>query len=403
MTSTGLGWFLFVNAVSGVGVGAGRVLGSLYSIDLQASPSLMGLIAGAQSLGLLLMALPAGAMVERWGPKRLFIVGSLAAAGAYAMTPLWRDAVWLAIATALLNLCLPARFVAMNAGFLARLSTWGEHKAGWLRGTHLAGLMLIGPSAAASLFDACGVVVTYLVVAGLALVSAVLAPRAFGGDEALRTTPATRRSLTWPLTLLVTDPALRLACVRELVGQMAQGFFAFFMLVIAVRQFGASPPQAALLVTIQGAAFVVSLFAAGRVAAALGGEVAARAGLVLCAAAMAVLGLAPTTAVAAAGAALFGLALGLVHVANIGLMAKAGLRHGQAPVTTLSALAGPTGGLAGGLLGGWFGAGLGLQPVFLLLLPVFLLVVLLPPEAPTRAERDAKPGSSSDQLPQEPL
>jgi MFS transporter, ACDE family, multidrug resistance protein len=84
MLPTTFRWFLFVNALAGVGVGAGRVLTSLYAAQLQADKWLMGLIAGAQSLGLLLMALPAGALLERLGPRRLFVAGTIAAACAYA-------------------------------------------------------------------------------------------------------------------------------------------------------------------------------------------------------------------------------------------------------------------------------------------------------------------------------
>jgi len=385
MKSSPLHAFLFVNAVSGVGVGAGRVLTSLYAVELRADAWLMGLIAGAQSLGLLLMALPAGALLHRWGPHRLFVIGSVAAACAYAVTPLWREGLWLALSTALLSLCLPARFVAMNAAFLAQLRHWGEDKAGWMRATHLAGLLLAGPGLAALLAGALGFAGAYVAVAGAALASGLLARQALPRTMALPDGPSARRSIAWPLRLLARDRALRLACLRELVGQAGNGFFAFFIVVVAIQQLHVSAAQAAMFVTVQGVTFVAALFGAGRVAQRLGAERATRGGLLLVAAAFAVLGLAADAATAWLGCAVFGLALGLVHAANVTSLSLAGERHGQGAVTTLAALAGPAGGLAGGLLGGWIGGWVGLQTVFLLMLPAFIALAVVREPAPRPA------------------
>ena len=381
MTLTPLRWFLFVNAISGIGVGAGRVLTSMYAVELQADAWLMGVIAGAQSLGLLLMALPAGALLERLGPRRLFVLGSIAATLAYAITPLWREGLWLALSAALLSLCLPARFVAMYAAFLAQLRHWGEDRAGWMRGTHLAGLLLIGPGMAA-------------VLAGATLALALLARKAFANVPPLSASTAlpggaiTRRTLAWPLQLLSSDRALRQACLRELACQAANGFFVFFIVVLAIQQLQVGPAQAAMFVTVQGAAFVTALFCAGRVAQRLGAEPAARTGLVLVAAGLAMLGLAHDAALALAGCILFGLALGVVHVANVTRLSLAGERHGQGAVTTLSALAGPAGSLTGGLLGGWIGGAAGLHTVFLLMVPVFLGMAFLRDAAPLQRGRE---------------
>lgn len=371
MLPTQVRWFLFVNVLAGVGVGAGRVLTSLYALELQADEGLMGLIAGAQSIGLLLMALPAGALLQRLGPRRLFIVGTIAAAGAYAITPLWRQGLWLAACTVLQSLCLPARFVAMNASFLAQLQRWGQGKAGWMRGTHMVGLLLAGPGLAVVLLEALGSVGAFLFIAATTLCTALLARRTLApaipqpGSAALQATP---------LRLLAADHMLRGACLREMAGQMVNGFFVFFIVVIAVRHLHLSATEAAMLVTAQGMTFVIALFFAGRVVQRFGPGPAARCSLLLVAAALALLGLARDGSVAWLGCTLLGLALGLLHVSNVMQMSAASERHGAAAVTSLSALAGPSGALLGSLLGGWLGGLLGLQAVFLLMLPVFVVL-----------------------------
>ncbi|MEY4581925.1 MAG: hypothetical protein RL701_6628 [Pseudomonadota bacterium] len=89
-----------LSSLMGMSVGLAKVTTSLYAISLGASETLLGLIAGAQSVGVLLMSLPLGVWVERHGPKRLFLFGT-ACAGVLALflgvaaTPqpwlLWRE------------------------------------------------------------------------------------------------------------------------------------------------------------------------------------------------------------------------------------------------------------------------------------------------------------------------
>jgi MFS family permease len=380
-------WFLFANALAGVGVGAGRMLTSLYAVELQADEELMALIAGAQSLGLLLMALPAGALLARLGPRRLFVAGTIAPACAYAITPLWQHGLWLAASTVLLSLCLPARFVAMNAVFLAQLPHWGQDKAGWMRGTHMVGLLLAGPGLAVLLLNTLGASAAYLAIAAATLCTALLARQTLAHGAPVVASAAVR-GISAPLRLLAGDRGLRGACVRELAGQMVNGFFAFFMVVIAIRQLQLSAAEAAMFVTLQGAAFVTALFCAGRIVQRFGAGPATRYSLLSVTAALALLGLARDAPMAWLGCTLLGLALGLLHVANVTRLSMAGQRHGAAAVTSLSALAGPAGGLLGGLLGGVLGGLVGLQAVFLLMLPVFVVLAL-------RADRPALPRTAA--------
>lgn len=61
-----------------------QITTSLYAVKLGASGTMLALIAGAQSIGVLVMSLPVGVLVDRFGPRRPFLVGTtlLAAAGA---------------------------------------------------------------------------------------------------------------------------------------------------------------------------------------------------------------------------------------------------------------------------------------------------------------------------------
>ena len=71
--------------------------------------------------------------------------------------PLGTSAAALLGCTALISFAMPLRFVSLNTVFFEQLSSLGESKAGWYRGTHMLGMFLIGPLLGAALVSAVGV------------------------------------------------------------------------------------------------------------------------------------------------------------------------------------------------------------------------------------------------------
>lgn len=76
--------FAALSSLMGVSVGMALITTSLYAVQLGSSEQMLGLIAGAQSLGVLVMSLPIGLLVDRFGPARLFVFGTLFAGLTYA-------------------------------------------------------------------------------------------------------------------------------------------------------------------------------------------------------------------------------------------------------------------------------------------------------------------------------
>src|SRR5688572_22275943 len=86
--------FALLASFMGTSVGMAHVTTSLYSVHLGSSATWLGLIAGAQSIGVVFMSLPVGMLVDRLGPVRPFVagtvlVGTLYALLAHADSPLW--------------------------------------------------------------------------------------------------------------------------------------------------------------------------------------------------------------------------------------------------------------------------------------------------------------------------
>lgn len=363
--------FTALAVLAGLSVGVAKVTTSLYALDLGATPAQLGLIAGAQSIGVLLMGIPMGLLVDRVGPLRLFAIGSVLAALLYVAVPLVRDAWFLALCTALVSFCMPCRFVSLNTVFLHRLEEIGTTKAGWFRGTHTIGFFLLGPAVAATIVGALSFAGTYWLVAASLVLAIALAPLVFGDYERAEPRPFSLAELGRRLRLIGEDRALARTCVIELTAQAALMYFAFFIVALAITRFGFSETHAAALVSVQGLSFIIALFALGDVARRLGEERSYVVASLVVVAALASLGLADRGAHLWLGALLLGLGLGLLVTVNFARFADLSARHGRGQIAGLLALVGPTGGLTGSLLGGVVGQRFGIQAMFLLLTPIF--------------------------------
>src|SRR5688572_21819663 len=77
--------FALLASFMGTSVGMAQVTMSLYSVQLGSSPTWLGLIAGAQSIGVVFMSLPVGMLVDRFGPVRPFVTGTLLVGTSYAL------------------------------------------------------------------------------------------------------------------------------------------------------------------------------------------------------------------------------------------------------------------------------------------------------------------------------
>ncbi|MGE8559422.1 MAG: hypothetical protein ACN6NJ_00505, partial [Acinetobacter sp.] len=119
LTAKFMSSFVLLTIIAGLGVGVARILISLYAVQLEATELQLGLIAAAQSVGILFMALPIGVLVQRLGSLKVFSLGSVMGAALYALTPLQQSAWYLLALTALVSFVLPMRFVSINTVFLS--------------------------------------------------------------------------------------------------------------------------------------------------------------------------------------------------------------------------------------------------------------------------------------------
>lgn len=357
--------FISLTVFAGLGVGVARILTSLYAVQLHASELQLGLIAAAQSIGILIMALPIGVLVKRLGSLKVFSLGSLLGAAVYVLTPLHANAWYLMLCTALVSFVLPMRFVSINTVFLSNLKRLGPARAGWFRGSHMMGFFLIAPALTVLLIKHFGYSGSFYWVASLFLAAIIFAPICFQREHQYRGQQAFHwQEIIAPLYLLKTHVPLRMVCVLEFLSSVANNYFGFFIVVIAIQNFALSEPMAVMLLTTQGLVFVGSLFSMGALAEYLGYYKFYLIGLSLIGSGLLVLALSSLSVWLWPASLMLGLGLGMLHIANFMSFAKVGEQTEMAKVSPILALVGPVGGLLGGFLGAVFGASLGLQNLF---------------------------------------
>ncbi|MGE8538560.1 MAG: MFS transporter [Acinetobacter sp.] len=358
--------FIVLTILAGLGVGVARVLTSLYAVQLNATELQLGLIAAAQSIGLLIMALPVGVLVQRFGSLRIFALGSVLGAVLYSLLSAYTNAWYLLIITALVSFVLPMRFVSIHTVFLSNLKRLGPAKAGWFRGSHMMGFFLLAPTLALFLIEVLGYHGAFWGVAALFLLAVIFAPVCFEPIE----TRATARSkfrfaeIIEPLKLLKQHPQLRTICSMEFMSNIANNYFGFFIVVIAIQSFQLEETLAVMLLTVQGMVFVGSLFSLGAWAEVLGYHKFYLIGLSLISFALISLSLAQHAFWLWPASVALGLGLGILHIANFMSFAKVGEQTAMSKISPLLALVGPAGGLLGGLAGAALGHHIGLQAIF---------------------------------------
>ncbi len=252
--------FAVLSLFMGISVGLAKVTTSLYALQLGASGWWLGAIASAQSVGILITALPVGVWVERFGPRLLFMAGCLAGGLLYALLPLVPHAAFLLGMTVLTGLVMPTRFVSLQTIFMAMLQQIGPSNAGWQRAAHMSGMLLLGPLLTASVIAHLGHTGSYWLVALMFLLTVALSQRVLRQPLPAPTAPLAPRppGIRAAMAQVLAHPQARRLALTEACVQGLNMYHAFFIVVIAVQDLHVPAAAAGSLVAVQGAAFILA-------------------------------------------------------------------------------------------------------------------------------------------------
>lgn len=370
---------LALTLLSGTVNGVSRVALPLYAAALGAQAWQVGVVGGMGYTGMLLLALPMGAWMERHGSRPLFIRGIALAALLYLLLAA-SSQVWQAILlTAMLGLAVPLRMIPVHTEFLAMLPGLSPSRAGWNRAANMTGMFFLGPAISAAAIAALGFSRVFSGVACGLLLAGLIGRRVLGSAVPA---PASRDvafadRVRGQLALLREHAELRRTMAVDLLTQMAVAYFVVFGIVLAVRSAGLPLQVAAGLVTFQGAIYVATLLAGGRLVTRLPAGTSYRVALVLLAAQCLLFGLSTHPVALWAGAGLMGVGVGVQGLLSTTRFAQLMQQYGRGRIGGLVSLAAPAGGVLGAIGGGVFSQHWGIAAGFLALAMAFTLGALL--------------------------
>lgn len=368
---------MLLSVIAGVSVGLGRVLTTLYALHLGANNAQIGYISAFETFGKLIVTLPAGFIIARYGAKRVYALASLFPMLVTCLIP-WTTVWWaVAITRGLISLFIPFRTVSMNSSFLRQLKYLGSAKAGWYRGSQSFGTLILGPFLATLLIGHISFLWSFMLIALLFALMAMFGSNVLPGEldetaAAAAGTDARPASNMWhEVRELWRVRAVRDSCMMEFVNSATAQVFTTFILVLALTVAHLPQSLAVTLITVQGVTTVLASFGLGHLLNLFSTGRVQGLSVALSVTGLALLGttvnyslLLLGTVLLCAGSALIGLSR------TLQLSRLPGDKSKIAGIYNLTNMGGS---FAGAIGGGLLGELLGLQGLFLAWIPFFLL------------------------------
>lgn len=223
----------------------------LHALSLGADPAAIGIILGGYHLLPLLLAIPLGGVIQRWGPARSLFLASLSGAGA-ALFMVQGGLLYLVVGLLVFGV---ASLTIVIAGQVETLVTVPEadwdHAIGMFAFSTSLGL-IAGPLIGGFLSKLGGVRLTFYGTIALALAAALVMLRAATLPRAKIVFPAPP-SLAGVVTTLGRQSALTTVLLCSLSSEFALSFWnAFFPLLLAGK--GLPPQVIGLFFSLRGVA-----------------------------------------------------------------------------------------------------------------------------------------------------
>ncbi len=391
-----IGSYLILNITSGTTAGAMQVAVPLYALSLHAALGDVGFIRGVSGLGMLLLVIPAGFLVDHYGAKRLFLVGGLCGTLATCGLVFAASPGAIALLMGVAGLFAALKMTALNSSFFTNLQAMGIEKAGWFKGSMSIGLAFLGPLLGGCLVEMMDFGALFQLFAALTLVPIALV-FFFHDDPPVRSLDDGGQSgLIRQLTefrALLRQRSLYLPLLTECLSTALFATFSAFIVVIAVQSLHLQTTVASVLMSIEGGVFIVTVFAAGRLIRTLSQLQLYVLSVSVVVGGLFALAFAESFLALAGSTAILGLGLGLINLVVSSRIARIEGEKGKI-VGLFSAAIGvgiSLGPMSGGVIGSW----LGTSAIFLAFVPLFLVLMAAAVRLDLRRRRPSAAGGAA--------
>lgn len=257
---------LAINLLAGVATGMLQMTIPLYALSLKASTLQLGLIAGAAGIGRLLVVIPSGVLIDRYGARRLFVVSTLVTAVTTLLLLSTTSTPALMGVLTIQSMGQAIGFLALQAGFLKRLPYLGKARAGWQRGATQIGFYLIGPVLCGMLLQDARYAVVFVSVSAIFVTELAISwyRRVCGAREMQDSHHRSGSGQLARFRVLLADRIMLQVLTIECLGAATFSVFRSFVAPVAVTILHLSVRDVSFLILSQGAvAMCMLLFGGG--------------------------------------------------------------------------------------------------------------------------------------------
>ena len=369
--------YLILNISTGIVGGAMILAVPCYALSLMASTAQIGLIRGMAGLGIILVVIPAGFLVDHFGTKKLYLFGACLGALTTLSLLLVRVPDFMILIMGLAGLFQSLKMTALNASFYSDVQRIGIEKSGWFKGSISIGLTFIGPVLGGFLVDQLSFRWVFGILAALTLIPISLVWVFHENKKALHTDDGLINSLKRQLDnfkSIIGNRKLYLPVVTESLSTGCFSLYATFIVVLAVQTLQLPTTVTSTLLTAEGTLFIVTVFAAGSLLKKISQFNMYLIGIVLAVAALFMLAASSTFAALMAGSVVLGIGTGLMNLITAARLAQFEGEKGK--IVALFSLAVGTGISIGPMLGGYVATLFGGRASFLAFVPLFVLLLV---------------------------
>jgi predicted MFS family arabinose efflux permease len=267
---------------------------------------------------------------------------------------------------------------ALSASFFANIGVIGIGRAGWFKGSIAIGLAFLGPLVSGVLLNLAPFTVLFVVLALLTLLPVFVALAVMKDHPQPRPPRTLRAGLVDQMHSfkeLIHDQRIYLPLATEALSTALFASFSTFIAVIAVQQLGLPPVTVSVLMSVEGIAFIFTLFVGVSLLQRFGTAAFYVASVAVVVTSLVVLVNAGSALALIIAAALLGLGLGLT---NLFIADRIGRVDGaKGKVTGLFAAAVGIGLSAGPMSGGALASLFGTGATFLAFVPAFMLLAVV--------------------------
>lgn len=340
-----------------------------FAQDLGAAPELIGLIVAASTITGIFIKLPAGALSDTLGRKRMMLVGCLFFAAPPFLYPFVRYPGAL-LALRFLHGFATAIFSPVASAFVADLSREDRgEKLGWFAGLGDLGSTMGPLFGGLLLFYTASYPTTYLAVGivGLLPILIVLMLPDDGALLSAQSLMSARSRIFWAgIREVISSPAVIIASLLEAAMYIGYGAFLGFFPTYA-KGIGLNDAQIAFVMGIQLATTMLAKPLSGRLSDRLGRKPMILTGLILCAATLPVIPTLTSLWLLFPFSALFGLGAAIVTPSTTALVADLVKTGRMGSAMGVFGTIWDTGEASGPILAGLLIASLNYVPAFILI------------------------------------